>query len=59
MRDGPAWARERISLSEIKINALTVTPPYLDPRSHQALDEIDMTVLDGSNHSKPQALYQA
>ena len=32
---------------------LTITPPYLDPNSHEALYEIDVTVLDAGVKQKP------
>ncbi len=32
---------------------LTITPPYLDPNSHEALYEIDETVLNAGVKPKP------
>ena len=31
---------------------LTITPPYLDPNSHEAFYEVDVTVLEVSGHTK-------
>lgn len=32
---------------------LTITPPYLDLTSHEALYEIDLTVLEAGRQEKP------
>ncbi|WP_447600169.1 hypothetical protein [Nitrospira sp. Nam80] len=33
---------------------LTTTPPYLDPNSHEAVYEIDLTVFEVSGQAKSQ-----
>lgn len=30
----------------------TITPPYLDPSSHEALYEVDVAMLEGTGHLK-------